>query len=95
MSHVTGGHRPAGAGAEPDVTSPAWQPIDEKLGSLGVPSTLRGDLRSKAIGNWQAMLLYGSWARGDADVDSDLDVLLLNARTPTSPRRGLQSGERQ
>lgn len=77
MRHVTRGHRPAGA----DVTSSAWQSIDEKLTGLGVPSTLRAELRSKAIGNWQAMLLYGSWARGDADVDSDLDVLLLDANT--------------
>jgi len=79
MRHVTGGHRLAGADAA--VTSPGWQPINEKLRGLGVPPTLRVDLRSKAIGNWQAMLLYGSWARGDADVDSDLDVLLLNANT--------------
>jgi predicted nucleotidyltransferase len=59
--------------------SPAWKSVNEKLIGLGVPSTLRAELRAKVIGNWQAMLLYGSWARGDADVDSDLDVLLVNA----------------
>lgn len=74
---MTRGHRPAGA----DVTSSTWQSIDEKLTGLGVPSKLRAGLRSNAIGDWQAMLLYGSWARGDADVDSDLDVLLLEANT--------------
>ncbi len=79
MRHVTRGHRPASAGA--DLTSSAWQSIEEKLTGLGVPSTLRAGLRSKAIGSWRAMLLYGSWARGDADVDSDLDVLLLHANT--------------
>lgn len=77
MRHVTTGHLPAGT----EVPPSCWQSIDEQLTDLGVPSTLRAELRSTAVGNWQAMLLYGSWARGDADVDSDLDVLLLDANT--------------
>lgn len=77
MRHVTRRHPPTCA----DVTASTWQSIDETLTNLGVPSMLRAELRATAVGNWQAMLLYGSWARGDADVDSDLDVLVLETNT--------------
>lgn len=54
--------------------------IDRKLADLGVPDALRHELGNVVNGrHLEAALLYGSWARGDADVDSDLDVLLFEA----------------
>ncbi|WP_442274032.1 hypothetical protein [Terrabacter sp. 2TAF16] len=46
--------------------------------SREVPSDLRNELRSKLLGTFDGLLLYGSWARGDQDTESDLDVLALN-----------------
>jgi len=80
---VTSGYLPATAA----VTSLAWPSIDDRLSGLGVPSTLRAELRSEVIGNWLAMLLYGSWARGDANAESDIDVLLLDAGSNLQSRR--------
>lgn len=57
-----------------------WSSIDRKLADLGVPGSLRHDLGEVISGDpFEAALLYGSWARGDADVDSDLDILLVEA----------------
>jgi Nucleotidyltransferase domain len=65
----------------------AWSLVDEKLADLGVPDPMRTELRTKVDGHGDALLLYGSWARGDADADSDLDVLLLHTNA-SFPRDG-------
>lgn len=56
----------------------AWKAIHEILGSVGVPASLRNDLRMHLTGDFDGLLLYGSWGRGDPDENSDLDILVLN-----------------
>lgn len=74
---MTSGHLSDAA----DMTPSGWPSIDERLSGLGVPPSLRDELHSKVIGNWTAMLIYGSWARGDSDGDSDIDLILVDAVT--------------
>lgn len=66
----------------------AWSLIDEKLADLGVHVAMRAELRGKVNGHGDALLLYGSWARGDADADSDLDVLMLDTTASFSRASG-------
>lgn len=56
----------------------SWEPITTQLEMRGVPHRLTEELRAKAAGEFRALLLYGSWARGDADESSDLDVLAVD-----------------
>lgn len=62
----------------PAAGSADWQALEAALTARGVPPTLRTELRGRLAGRYDGLLLYGSWARGDAGVDSDLDVLALN-----------------
>ena len=65
-----------------------WAVIDAALASQEVPSPLRNELREKLAGKFDGLLLYGSWARGDADNQSDLDTLVLNFRGVRPARDG-------
>lgn len=65
---------PTGSG----LADPEWQPIAEALIRHGIPALLRSELRTKLSGRYDGLLLYGSWARGDANEGSDLDILVLN-----------------
>lgn len=61
-----------------DCGARGWSTVDRRLTDLGVPASLRselGEVFSKQP--VEAALLYGSWARGDADEDSDLDLVLV------------------
>lgn len=65
-----------------DCGSRGWATVDRRLTDLGVPTSLRselGEVLSKQP--FEAALLYGSWARGDADEDSDLDLLVVEPNT--------------
>ncbi len=55
-----------------------WGAITAVLGRLGVPADLQAELQEKLAGTFDGILVYGSWARGDANDASDLDVLALN-----------------
>lgn len=57
---------------------PEWQIIEDVLRQRNVPQDLRGKLRAALWGDFESLLLYGSWARGDAHAKSDLDILVLN-----------------
>ena len=61
-------------------TDSVWAGIDATLRLRHVPLTFRNELRSKLTGKFDGLLLYGSWARGDAGEHSDLDTLVLNLR---------------
>lgn len=65
-----------------------WTHISARLEELQVPAGLRSELRSKLSGSCLGLLLYGSWARGDADERSDLDVLALDFTGPRPSRGG-------
>jgi hypothetical protein len=77
-------HSPHAAGLD----DAQWTPIDDALRKRGVPQDLRDELRSRLLGTSDGLLLYGSWARGDADADSDLDVLALNYKGVAPPAGG-------
>jgi predicted nucleotidyltransferase len=70
------------------LTDADWEPIEDILQSRLVPPILRAELRGKLAGRYDGLLLYGSWARGDADCESDLDTLLLNFRGMQPDRAG-------
>ncbi|WP_426243086.1 hypothetical protein [Nocardioides sp. LHG3406-4] len=57
-----------------------WPSIQERLDELGIPAALQVELRTKLAGSMEGLLLYGSWARGDANDYSDLDVLAVGYR---------------
>src|SRR6478752_7201377 len=59
-------------------TDADWARIEHTLQSRHVPPVFCADLRGKLSGRYDGLLLYGSWARGDATDDSDLDALALN-----------------
>lgn len=69
------------------LTDSEWDQIEAALAARHVPPALRSELRAKLSGRYDGLLLYGSWARGDADGDSDLDTLVLNFRG-IRPSRG-------
>lgn len=55
-----------------------WHFIRARLESLNVPHRLVAELQRKLMGSMSALLLYGSYARGDANVDSDLDLVVFD-----------------
>ncbi len=65
--------------------------IRSLLASLGVPTHLHVELQEKLAGTCDALLLYGSWARGDADQASDLDVLALNFKGAVLQSHGAEA----
>ena len=69
-------------------TEAHWAPIKGTLQSRQVPQPLRAELRGKLVGRYDGLLLYGSWARGDAEDGSDLDTLVLNFRGLRPDRAG-------
>jgi hypothetical protein len=70
-----------------DPTDEEWVLIEAALDAHKVPPHLRAELRSKLVGSFAGLLLYGSWARGDAGSASDLDVLAVDFRGGV-PSRG-------
>lgn len=72
----------------PRTSDSDWAAIKEALQIRQVPLPLQAELRDQLAGQFDGLLLYGSWARGDADADSDLDVLALNFRGSTPSRQG-------
>lgn len=71
----------------PRLPDSIWEIVVSRLTRRGVPSRLIEELRTNAAGEFRSLLLYGSWARGDADEFSDLDVLAVD-HTGAIPRRG-------
>lgn len=64
----------------------SWAGIQGELNSRGVPAPLILELKSRLPSTPRGLLLYGSWARGDAHESSDLDILVLDGQyTPTPP----------
>jgi predicted nucleotidyltransferase len=58
--------------------SPLYEPLRELIErTLGVESTLRDGLR--ALPEVEAASLVGSWARGELQAGSDIDVLVIGA----------------
>ena len=47
------------------------------MDARGVADTVAADLRDLYGSHLRAVLLFGSWARGDADAESDLDLLVV------------------
>ena len=47
------------------------------MDARGVADTVAADLRDLYGSRLRAVLLFGSWARGDADAESDLDLLVV------------------
>jgi hypothetical protein len=75
------------ADLSPGFPDSSWVPVAQRLEALGVPVRLVSDLQAKLAGTCRALLLYGSWARGDADEHSDLDVLAVDY-SGAVPRQG-------
>lgn len=71
-----------------DPTDEDWALIEAALEAHKVPPPLRGELRSKLAGSFAGLLLYGSWARGDAGAESDLDVLAVDFSGVVPSRSG-------
>jgi predicted nucleotidyltransferase len=57
-------------------------------GALAVPESLRAEIRSALQGLSEAVMLYGSRARGTSRPDSDVDVMQLVAENPRSYSKG-------
>jgi hypothetical protein len=63
-------------------------PATSGTSALGLGSDLGGEVRSKLEGEHVAVMLFGSWARGDQNAASDVDVLQLVERWRPSYEKG-------
>lgn len=58
------------------VASPLYEPMRQLVErSVGLEALLREALAS--IGNIEVAVIFGSWARGEVDAESDVDVLVI------------------
>jgi hypothetical protein len=63
-------------------------PVTSRTSALEPGSDLHSEVRSKVEGEHVAVMLFGSWARGDQNAASDVDVLQLVDRWRPSYERG-------
>jgi predicted nucleotidyltransferase len=69
-----------------DSESPIYRPLRDLLAmTVGIESELRGLL--EAEDGVDAAVIHGSWARGEAGRDSDVDVLVVGCPNLTRLRR--------
>lgn len=79
------------SGSTPTETAADHDKFARTLRDLEVPDSLIDEAWTIVKGPALGILLYGSWARGDADAFSDLDLLVLSDARSTERASGMVS----
>lgn len=64
-----------------------WGPLEQLLATPDRLVELGSEIARTAVGEAASVLIYGSTARGEADRDSDIDVLVIWERATTPDER--------